>query len=106
MSGQEPDGQDLERALRAPGSPAELADQDRYLAMFRAARDAAGTTPAAPVATAGATRRTVRRLGTGSVAALVIAVGTAGVAAAYTASLPAPTVSSAGSESASIAAGT
>src|SRR5215212_6521076 len=77
------DGDDLVRALRAPGRPSELAGEERYVAAFRAARTSRGNV--SPL------RRGVRRLGTGGTA-IVVAVGlSSGVAAAaYTNHLPDP----------------
>ncbi len=73
----------LLRALRAPGSNAELSDEERYRAMFRAAHS-----PTAP----GTTRqsRAPSRLLIGGAVAGVLAVGTGGVAAAYSGNLPSP----------------
>lgn len=82
--GDERDQASLERALRAPGSAEELAEQERYVAMFRAAR------APAPAAAGGAARTAIRRLGTGGTLAVVFAVASAGVAAAYSRSLPDP----------------
>ena len=66
---------ELLRALRAPGSAEELADETKVLGAFRAANRRRGTL--------------VRRIGLGGASA-VLAVGlTGGVAAAYTGNLPA-----------------
>ncbi|WP_028645838.1 hypothetical protein [Nocardioides sp. URHA0020] len=70
----------LARALGAPGSPAELAGEDAYRAMFRAV---AAEAPRARLAV-------VRRVGTGSALAVALAVAGAGAAAAYTTHLPDP----------------
>ncbi|QWF24413.1 hypothetical protein KM427_12375 [Nocardioides sp. LMS-CY] len=87
MNGDEHDEASLERALRAPGTPSELSEEERYVAMFRAAR----ATDAAPTpAPGGARRAAIRRLGAGSTLAIVFAVASAGVAAAYSSSLPDP----------------
>src|SRR4051812_18099370 len=80
MTGDELDEQALERALTAPGSPGELADEETFLAMYRAAGSAT---------TSGA-GRTVRRVGTSATLAVVFAVAGTGVAAAYSSSLPDP----------------
>ncbi|GAA4690197.1 hypothetical protein [Nocardioides conyzicola] len=85
MSVDEFDEQALERALQAPGTMAELAEEERYLAMFRSARTGAGTATAV-----GSGRRNVRRLGTGVTLAVALAVATGGVAAAYSSHLPDP----------------
>jgi hypothetical protein len=73
----------LLRALRAPGSHTELSEEERYRAMFRAAHS-----PTAPV-TARHSRAPSRLLIGGAVAA-ILAVGTGGVAAAYSGNLPTP----------------
>lgn len=83
--GDEHDQAPLEGALRAPGTPDELSEEARYVAMFRAAQD-----PVPVVAPGGARRAAMRRLGAGSTLALVFAVASAGVAAAYSRSLPDP----------------
>ncbi|HCB07629.1 MAG TPA: hypothetical protein DEQ43_25825 [Nocardioides bacterium] len=75
----------LERALRAPGTADELADEERYVAMFREAR-ASGD--AAPIVLP-RRRRTARRVGAGSAFVVALAVG-GSAAAAYTGSLPDP----------------
>lgn len=84
-NGDEHDEASLEDALRAPGSAEELAQEERYVAMFRAARSAAPATAAG-----GAARTAMRRLGAGGTLAVVFAVASAGVAAAYSRSLPDP----------------
>jgi hypothetical protein len=89
MSGDEHDETSLERALRAPGTPAELSEEARYAAMFRAQGPTAGPSPVAAASSGGA-RRAVRRLGAGSTLAVAFAVASAGVAAAYASSLPDP----------------
>lgn len=68
----------LVRALRAPGSPAELAGEDAALAAFRTVRRRRGGL--------------VRRLGTGGTAVVAVVALSGGVAAAaaYTNSLPQP----------------
>jgi hypothetical protein len=73
----------LLRALRAPGSHAELSEEEEYRAMFRAARS-----PSAPVTTRHS--RAPSRLLIGGAVAAVLAVGTGGVAAAYSGNLPSP----------------
>ena len=80
----------LEGALRAPGSPAELADEKTYRAMFREAQSAAGAPPGTTGVVASGPRSVARRVGAGSALAVVIAVASTGVAAAYSANLPAP----------------
>lgn len=72
----------LLRALRAPGSRAELGEEERYRAMFRA------HSSTAPVPTRHS--RTPSRLLIGGAVAAVLAVGTGGVAAAYSGNLPSP----------------
>jgi hypothetical protein len=86
MTNESFDEEALKRALRSPGSPTELADEQTYRAMFRAAQSPA------PVAIASTSGRTaaVRRLGTGTTLAVVVALATGGVAAAYSSNLPAP----------------
>jgi hypothetical protein len=90
MTSDEIDDTTLEDALRAPGSAAELADEETYRAMFREARTAA----VVPVGTSGGVvrpaRTAARRVMTGSALVAVFAVGSTGVAAAYSASLPDP----------------
>jgi hypothetical protein len=76
------DEHDLVRALNAPATPAELADEATYRALFRAE----GPTLLRPVS-----GRTVRRVGTASTLAVAFALAGAGVAAAaYSSHLPAP----------------
>src|SRR4051794_14709836 len=89
METDEFDEQALVRALQAHGTTTELADEERYLAMFR---DAGPTTAPVPGGGIGgiAGRRTARRLGTGVTLAVVVAVATGGVAAAYSSNLPDP----------------
>jgi hypothetical protein len=72
---------DLIRALRAPGTDTELANQERYVAAFRAA--STSRVRSLP-------RRTVGRLGAGGTAVVVTVALTSGVAAAYTGHLPDP----------------
>jgi hypothetical protein len=73
------DDDDLVRALRAPGTATELADQERYLAAFRdAGRSNVRSLP----------RRAAGRLGAGGTAVVVTVALTSGVAAAYTGHLP------------------
>src|SRR5262245_8603692 len=72
---------DLVRALRAPGTAAELADQEQYVAAFRDA--GASTVRSLP-------RRAAGRLGAGGTAVVVTVALTSGVAAAYTGHLPDP----------------
>jgi hypothetical protein len=72
---------DLVRALRAPGTATELADEERYVAAFReASRSNVRSLP----------RRAVGRLGAGGTAVVVTVALTSGVAAAYTGHLPDP----------------
>jgi len=73
----------LLRALRAPGSNAELSDEERYRAMFQAAY-------AGPAAAPTRHLRAPSRLLIGGSVVMVLAVGTGGVAAAYSGNLPAP----------------
>ncbi len=80
------DEESLSRALRAPGSAAELGDEERYVAMFREAQSSPG---AAPVALASGRRRAVSRFGAGSAFVVALAVGSS-AAAAYTNNLPEP----------------
>lgn len=83
------DEHDLVRALNAPPTAAELADEATYRAMFRAEGPArlANVTLLRP----GAGRTAVRRVGTASTLAAVFALAGAGVAAAaYSSHLPAP----------------
>jgi hypothetical protein len=86
MASEEFDEQALINALTAPGSPAELGDEERYREMFRAAQ----ATPVAAAAPSVAGRRAVRRLGAGTSLAVVVALATGGVAAAYSSNLPDP----------------
>src|SRR3954452_23035186 len=74
---------DLVRALRAPGSTAELAEQEHYVAAFREARGTSA--PVRPLP-----RRAAGRLGAGGTAVVVTVALTSGVAAAYTGHLPDP----------------
>ncbi len=74
---------DLVRALRAPGTAAELADQEQYVAAFREARGASPKVRSLP-------RRAAGRLGAGGTAVVVTVALTSGVAAAYTGHLPDP----------------
>ena len=77
----------LVRALRAPGTPAELAEEARFVAAFRAT--ARPLTPRSPAGRAGMARRTVGRIGVGGAAVLATLSLTGGVAAAaYTQRLP------------------
>jgi hypothetical protein len=73
---------DLVRALRAPGTAHELADEEQVLAAFRAARPSIGVRSLP--------RRAARRLGAGGSAVVVTVALTSGVAAAYTGNLPDP----------------
>jgi outer membrane biosynthesis protein TonB len=87
MTSEEFDEQALINALTAPGSPAELGDEQRYREMFRAAQ----ATPVAAAATPSLVgHRAVRRLGAGTTLAVVVALATGGVAAAYSSNLPDP----------------
>ena len=83
MTELDPSTDDLARALRAPGTATELADEERYLAMFRETVDA----PPAEVRTL---PRRIGRLGVGGTAVVVTVALTSGVAAAYTGHLPDP----------------
>jgi len=74
---------DLVRALRAPGTTAELADEQQYVAAFRDARGSASTVRSLP-------RRTIGRLGAGGTAVVVTVALSSGMAAAYTGHLPDP----------------
>jgi hypothetical protein len=75
------DDDDLVRALRAPGSAAELADQQQYVAAFRSAhRSNVRSLP----------RRAAGRLGADGTAVVVTVALSSGVAAAYTGHLPDP----------------
>jgi hypothetical protein len=72
---------DLVRALRAPGTATELADQEHYVAAYRGAgRSSVRSLP----------RRAAGRLGAGGTAVVVTVALTSGVAAAYTGHLPDP----------------
>lgn len=66
-------------ALRAPGTEAELAGEDEYLAAFRASRPHGGSV-----------HRLAGRIGLGATTAVAAVVLTTGVAAAYTQVLPDP----------------
>ncbi len=73
----------LVRALRAPGTASELADQERYVAAFRSTRASRGNV--SPL------RRGVRRLGAGGTTVVAVVALSSGVAAAaYTRHLPDP----------------
>ena len=74
---------DLVRALRAPGTAAELADQEQYVEAFREAHGATPKVRSLP-------RRAAGRLGAGGTAVVVTVALTSGVAAAYTGHLPDP----------------
>jgi len=74
---------DLVRALRAPGTDVELADEQQYVSAFREARGS--TSSVRPLA-----RRTVGRLGAGGTAVVLTVALTSGMAAAYTGHLPDP----------------
>jgi len=74
---------DLVRALRAPGTAAELAEEDKYVDSFRAARGSTSTVRPLP-------RRTIGRLGAGGTAVVITVALTSGMAAAYTGRLPDP----------------
>src|SRR5205085_2773753 len=73
---------DLVRALRAPGTEAELADEGQYVAAFRSAQ---GSTSVRSLP-----HRTVGRLGAGGTAVVLTVALTSGMAAAYTGHLPDP----------------
>jgi hypothetical protein len=73
---------DLVRALRAPGTVQELADEEQYLAAFRASRPRTGIRSLP--------RRAAGRLGAGGTAVVVTVALSSGVAAAYTGNLPDP----------------
>jgi hypothetical protein len=73
---------DLIRALRAPGTTTELADEERYVAAFRESRPRTGIRSLP--------RRAAGRLGAGGTAVVVTVALTSGVAAAYTGNLPDP----------------
>jgi hypothetical protein len=72
---------DLVRALRAPGTATELADQEQYVAAFR---EAGGSNVRS------LTRRAAGRFGAGGTAVVVTVALTSGVAAAFTGNLPDP----------------
>ncbi len=72
---------DLVRALRAPASPGELAQQQAYVAAYRHEMG--------PGAAAGPRSRAARRLAAGGTAVVLVALS-GGVAAAYTGNLPQP----------------
>ncbi len=72
---------DLVRALRAPGTATELADQEQYVAAFREAGDS--SVRSLP-------RRAAGRFGAGGTAVVVTVALTSGVAAAFTGHLPDP----------------
>ena len=74
---------DLVRALRAPGTAVELAEEEQYVAAFREARGATPKVRSLP-------RRAAGRLGAGGTAVVVTVALTSGVAAAYTGHLPDP----------------
>ena len=74
---------DLVRALRAPGTAVELAEEEQYVAAFRGARGATPKVRSLP-------RRAAGRLGAGGTAVVVTVALTSGVAAAYTGHLPDP----------------
>ena len=78
------DEESLFRALRAPGSPAELGDAEKYAAMFREARAGGATTV---ITSRGG--RAASRFGAGSAFVIALAVG-GSAAAAYTNNLPEP----------------
>jgi hypothetical protein len=69
----------LVRALRAPATPAELAREADYRALYAANAPSGGTV-----------RRFAGRIGLGATSAITTVVLTAGVAAAYTGALPDP----------------
>lgn len=74
----------LVRALRAPGTPDELADEERFVAAFRQAHQ-----PRALAGRDGRGRRVVGRIGVGGAALLATVTLTGGMAAAaYTQRLP------------------
>ena len=74
---------DLVRALRAPGTAQELADQEQYVSAFREARPGKPRLRSLP-------RRAAGRLGAGGTAVVVTVALSTGVAAAYTGNLPDP----------------
>ena len=72
---------DLVRALRAPGTATELAEQEQYVGAFReAGRSTVRSLP----------RRAAGRFGAGGTAVVVTVALTSGVAAAFTGNLPDP----------------
>ncbi len=87
MTSEEFDEQALIDALTAPGSPVELGDEQRYREMFRTAQ---ATTPVVAATPSLVGHRAVRRLGAGASLAVVVALATGGVAAAYSSNLPDP----------------
>src|SRR3954454_10838318 len=74
---------DLVRALRAPGTTAELAEQEHYAAAFREARGTSAQVRSLP-------RRAAGRLGAGGTAVVLTVALSSGMAAAYTGHLPDP----------------
>lgn len=92
MTGERLDEQELVRALRSPGSPAELAGEESYLAMFREHGPRGG---GSDDNNPGPRRTAARRIGTSVTLAAVVAVASAGVAAAYSSHLPDPLQSAA-----------
>src|SRR4029079_18281004 len=74
---------DLVRALRAPGTTAELSQQEQYVAAFRESRGTSARVRSLP-------RRAAGRLGAGGTAVVLTVAMTSGVAAAYTGHLPDP----------------
>ncbi|RLV47771.1 hypothetical protein D9V37_16695 [Nocardioides mangrovicus] len=82
--------EDLMRALQAPGTQAELADEERYRAMFRQSRPDRVDDVGEPAPVVALHSRAPRRVAIGAAAGCVIALATGGVAAAYTGSLPDP----------------
>ena len=74
---------DLVRALRAPGTAAELADEEQYVEAFRGVHGPTPKVRSLP-------RRAAGRLGAGGTAVVVTVALTSGVAAAYTGHLPGP----------------
>ena len=78
---------ELVRALRAPGSEAELAEEQQYAAAFRDSGPGTGPVPLSPRS---ARRLSARRLGAGGTAVVVTVALSSGVAAAYTGNLPDP----------------
>ena len=83
------DEESLLRALRAPGSSSELADEERYVAAFRDFHTRGGRSRRG----GRGSRRgggAARRLGAGTALAVVVGVSGGGVAAAYSGGLPDP----------------